>query len=215
MPFIQDAPLFSGTIRDNLDPFREHTDAECLDVLRRVHLLSNYPYKSNSSTTASSRDELASASTRIADEYSKTTISLETQVSAGGTSFSQGQRQLISLARALLRRSPIIILDEATSSIDFATDAKLQSTIRQEFTDALLLTGTLSPIFIPLHSSMCSVCPVAHRLQTIIDYDRLIVLERGRVKIICTYPRLYLDLTSPLTDCGVWYPMATHPEREW
>ncbi|KAG8838602.1 hypothetical protein FRC18_003860 [Serendipita sp. 400] len=90
-------------------------------------------------------------------------LTLDTQVASGGANFSNGQRQLISMARALLRRNSIVILDEATSSIDFETDAKIQATVREEFNSSCLLT-------------------IAHRIRTVVDYDRLIVLDKGRIQ---------------------------------
>ncbi|CAE7221585.1 unnamed protein product [Rhizoctonia solani] len=156
----QDPVLFSGTVRENLDPFRQHTDAECIDVLHRVQLTA--PVISARTTPGSTRPP----SPTIYDDEglldSRMTVSLNTRVSAGGANFSQGQRQLFSLARALLRRNSIVIMDESTSSLDYATDQKIQTTIREEFEDALTIT-------------------VAHRIRTIIDNDRLMVLDRGHI----------------------------------
>nr|GAT50560.1 ABC bile acid [Mycena chlorophos] len=180
----QDATLFSGTLRDNLDPFGDHDDATCMDALYRVHLISDSPRASRgpsrgqsaavsplSSRPASAMGSATDVSLLSDGTDVKPVISLNTQVSAGGTNFSQGQRQLIAMARALLRRSAVVIMDEATSSVDFATDAKIQNTIRQEFTGSLLIT-------------------VAHRLKTIIDYDRLVVLDNGKIAELDTPFRL-------------------------
>ncbi|KAN0111601.1 hypothetical protein V8E52_008339 [Russula decolorans] len=172
----QDAALFSGTLRENLDPFNEHDDLECLDVLHRVQMITNSAYESQRSSRQASRaasrpgspnqdqspTPTSSAAASTTEIESRTPVTLETQVSPSGANFSQGQRQLIAMARALLRRSSIIVLDEATSSIDFATDSKIQTAIREEFGGALLLT-------------------IAHRLRTVIDYDKLIVLDKGVV----------------------------------
>ncbi|KAF8717299.1 P-loop containing nucleoside triphosphate hydrolase protein, partial [Rhizoctonia solani] len=158
----QDPVLFSGTVRENLDPFRQHTDAECLDVLHRVQLTA--PVISARTTPGSTRPP-SPTSYPYDDEGlldSRLTVSLHTRVSAGGANFSQGQRQLFSLARALLRRNSIVIMDESTSSLDYATDQKIQDTIREEFQDALTIT-------------------VAHRIRTIIDNDRLMVLDKGHI----------------------------------
>ncbi|KAF7329698.1 hypothetical protein MKEN_00233000 [Mycena kentingensis (nom. inval.)] len=175
----QDATLFSGTLRQNLDPFDEHDDAACLDVLQRVQIITRSgttpasqtpsPESSRPSSRAGIKREgsvFSAASTDV--DAPQAALSLDTQVSPGGANFSQGQRQLIAMARALLRRSAIVIFDEATSSIDFETDAKIQTTIREEFTGSLLLT-------------------VAHRINTVIDYDRLLVLDKGKV-VECDTP---------------------------
>ncbi|KIJ66220.1 hypothetical protein HYDPIDRAFT_26589 [Hydnomerulius pinastri MD-312] len=134
----QDVSLFSGTLRSNLDPFGEHTDQECWDVIERCHL-----------TSLLNR----------ATERGKFTLDMP--ISQGG-SLSAGERQLVALARAVLRKTSIIIMDEATSQIDSQLDDQIQYTIREELSDALVIT-------------------IAHRLKTIIDYDRILVLDTGEI----------------------------------
>ena len=140
----QDPVLFSGSLRMNLDPFTESTDEKIWSVLKLSHL----------------------------EEYvSGLKEGLSHFISEGGENLSVGQRQLVCLARALLKRSKILVLDEATAAIDLETDELIQNTIRSEFIG-------------------CTILTIAHRINTIIDYDRIMVLDQGRLAEFDTVPNL-------------------------
>lgn len=144
----QDPTLFQGTVRSNLDPFQEHTDLELWSALRQADLVP---------ADATMEDRKADASR----------IHLDSVVEEDGLNFSLGQRQLMALARALVRGSQIIVCDEATSSVDMETDDKIQRTMAAGFKGKTLLC-------------------IAHRLRTIIGYDRICVMDAGRIAELAT-----------------------------
>uniref|UniRef100_A0A670IZ84 ATP binding cassette subfamily C member 3 n=1 Tax=Podarcis muralis TaxID=64176 RepID=A0A670IZ84_PODMU len=151
----QDPVLFSGTLRLNLDPFDRYSEEEIWKALEL----------SNLKRFVSSQPAM-----------------LDYECSEGGENLSVGQRQLVCLARALLRKTKILVLDEATAAIDLETDDLIQMTIRTQFED-------------------CTVLTIAHRLNTIMDYTRVLVLEKGAIAEFDTPSRL-------IASKGIFYGMA-------
>lgn len=213
----QDPFLFSGTLRSNLDMEGIKEDYEIQSTLQQVHLARPPPANSDRtsqqpivssheetivSTTESAADLIntdpvaptaevgnlngvpstvvATVTETEAEASDSTDIfnNLSMEISTGGGNLSQGQRQLVCLARALLSQPKIVIMDEATSAVDRTTDAAIQLSLRESFAAA-----------------GCTVLVIAHRLSTVADFDRILVLEKGRMAEMGT-PR-------ELLECGM------------
>ncbi|KAI1289545.1 putative multidrug resistance-associated protein [Halotydeus destructor] len=157
----QDPVLFSGSLRRNLDPFNAYDDQTIWECLQKADL-----------------DKFVKSLPR----------ELMYDVTEGGLNLSVGQRQLVCLARALLRSNKILVLDEATANVDHETDQLIQRTIKTQF-------------------KLCTVLTVAHRLNTIIDMDKVLVVDAGQV-------REYSHAHALLQDKGFFYNMVreTGPE---
>ncbi|MCJ1283995.1 hypothetical protein MMC26_003326 [Xylographa opegraphella] len=162
----QDPVLFSGTLRSNIDHFHEYSDEAVFDALRRMQLLDDGDVGAITTAAEEEPDATDANDAHDANDASATTmnvfLNLDYEISRGGLNLSQGQRQLICLARALISRPKILVLDEATSSVDMATDSKIQRSIREDFAG-------------------CTLLVIAHRLSTISDFDKVLVLGEGRV----------------------------------
>ncbi|KAL1204852.1 ABC transporter C family member 3 [Cardamine amara subsp. amara] len=155
----QDPTMFEGTVRSNLDPLEEYTDDQIWEVLDKCQL---------------------------GDEVRKKEEKLDSSVSENGENWSMGQRQLVCLGRVLLKRSKILVLDEATASVDTATDNLIQKTLREHFSD-------------------CTVITIAHRISSVIDSDMVLLLSNGIIEEYDTPVRLLEDKSSSFSKLVAEY----------
>lgn len=156
----QDPVVFSGTMRYNLDPFNQYTDAEVWEALEHAQLkdyvLAQFKHQQEEKIAKASPAEAEGSASGAQGS------ALNYEIMEYGRNLSAGQRQLVCIARSILKKPKILLLDEATSSIDQNTDRQIQQIIRRVFKD-------------------CTVLTIAHRLNTIMDADRVIIMDAGRL----------------------------------
>ncbi|GER32854.1 multidrug resistance protein ABC transporter [Striga asiatica] len=164
----QDPTMFEGTIRNNLDPLEEYSDDQIWEALEKCQL---------------------------GDEVRKKPQKLDSTVSENGENWSVGQRQLVCLGRVLLKKSKVLVLDEATASVDTATDNLIQQTLKRHFTNSTVLT-------------------IAHRITSVLDSDMVLLLDNGFVKEYDAPEKLLQDKSSSFAKLVAEYSMRSSSSFE-
>ncbi|KAF8365046.1 hypothetical protein HHK36_032950 [Tetracentron sinense] len=162
----QDPTMFEGNVRSNLDPLEEYTDEQIWEALDRCQL---------------------------GEEVRKKEGKLDATVTENGENWSMGQRQLVCLGRVLLKKSKVLVLDEATASVDTATDNLIQQTLKQHFAD-------------------CTVVTIAHRITSVLDSDMVILLDHGLVVEYDSPKKLLENKSSSFAKLVAEYTQCFHDE---
>ncbi|XP_011095520.1 ABC transporter C family member 3-like [Sesamum indicum] len=163
----QEPTMFEGTVRSNLDPLEEYTDEQIWEALDKCQL-----------------------GDKVREKQSK----LDSSVSENGENWSVGQRQLVCLGRVLLKKSKILVLDEATASVDTATDNLIQQTLKQHFSDSTVIT-------------------IAHRITSVLDSAMVLLLDNGRIKEYDSPDKLLEDKSSFFAKLVAEYSMRSSSSR--